>query len=105
MSSSTTPAPLTDREAVIQAVLGFTESLDLNSPSLLRENTTPDFVFDRTALVAALGLGGSGEVDRGQEAVIKRVLVEVGGMTTSHHVSNFRVRVEGEEDGKKEGEG
>jgi hypothetical protein len=83
------PPALTDREAIIDTLLAFTQSLDDKNETLLRTVTTQDIVFDGT-LFADIGLGGREPVV-GQDAIVSSLL-GVLTMPTSHHLSNFRVQ-------------
>ncbi|KAK4033727.1 hypothetical protein C8A01DRAFT_39813 [Parachaetomium inaequale] len=84
------PSALTDREAIIDTLLAFTQSLDDKNETLLRTVTTTNIIFDGT-LFADIGLGGREPVV-GQDALVPSLL-GVLTMPTSHHLSNFRVQL------------
>lgn len=82
----------TEKDAVIDTVLKFTQSLDDKSELLLRSATSPDVVFDGSLFVD-IGLGQP-EPLVGQETVA--LLLQALTMVTSHHLGNFRVTIDGQ---------
>ncbi|KAK0733087.1 hypothetical protein B0T26DRAFT_669536 [Lasiosphaeria miniovina] len=80
---------LTDREAIIDTVLAFGQSLDDKNESLMRSVTTQGIIFDGT-LFADIGLGAP-EPLVGQD-VVASSLLGVLTMATSHHLGNFRIQ-------------
>ena len=85
------PSDLCGREAIIDTVLVFTQSLDDKSESLMRSVTTEDITFDGT-LFSDIGLGAP-EPLVGQD-VVAPSLLGVLTMATSHHLSNFRIQLD-----------
>lgn len=84
---------LTPREHVSDADLRFVQALDQNSESLLRSALTLDATVDISGLSKATGLDHPPQ--EGIETIIKGVLAHVGPMDSSHHLSNFRVKLNG----------
>lgn len=82
-----------NQDAIIDTVLTFTQSLDDKSESLLRSATAANIIFDGT-LFADIGIGAL-EPLVGQDSVVL-LLQAFEGMSTSHHLTNFRVTVDGQ---------
>jgi hypothetical protein len=79
-----------ERDAITDTALAFYQSLDDKSESLMRSVTTQDFVFNGS-LFAEVGLGPSVPIV-GQDVVAPFLLAALN-MTTSHHISNFRIQL------------
>lgn len=80
--------PVTEREAIIDTMLAFTQSLDDKNKTLMRSVTTEDLIFDAT-LLADIGLGAP-EPLQGHELVADSLL-SILTMDTLHHLGNFRI--------------
>lgn len=91
-SSHTFPSGLTDREAVVDALNAYTQALDEGSVDLFRACTTADMVLDLTPFNER---GHDYKPMDGQDAVVAAILEGVGRMPTSHHLTNFRVWLDG----------
>ena len=87
------PSGLTDREAVCDALIAYAQSLDECSEALFRASTTKDMVLDLTPFNA---WGHDYKVMDSQDIVNAAILESVGKMPTSHHLSNFRVWLNGD---------
>ncbi|KAI9149606.1 hypothetical protein HJFPF1_11661 [Paramyrothecium foliicola] len=79
-----------ERGAITDAILAFYQSLDDKSESLMRSVTTKEFIFDGSQF-AEIGLGPPVPIV-GQDTIAPFLLAALN-MTTSHHVSNFRIQV------------
>lgn len=86
-------AGLSDREAVIDAVLRFVIALDDNDEGLLISAFTEDAVVD---LGPASVIGIPFSELSGRDKVAKTLLKSVGPLDTTHMTSNFRVSVVGD---------
>ena len=84
---------LTDREAVIDAVLRMAQGLDDADPDLLRSAFVPDAVFDVTPVNK---IGRQYKVLHGVDTIVEGVMGSVGPMDTTHSVTNFRVQLSGD---------
>lgn len=85
---------LSDREAVIETLTNFALSLDDGDANLLAATITETMVMDVSPL-GSIGLGDKPIV--GREDVVSHLITAVGiGMDTTHHVSNFRIRFDGD---------
>lgn len=94
----TNPTPLTgltNREAIIDALLRFVEGLDDADPSLLHSAFTPTASVD-TRPISSIGIPFSEY--SGRDTIVSTLLTAVGALDTTHQLSNFRVNVTGEED-------
>ncbi|KAK5687222.1 hypothetical protein LTS10_001360 [Elasticomyces elasticus] len=82
---------LTDREAAIDAIIRFVNSLDDGDSELLSSALTEDVVVDLTPFNKS---GFNFSVLASKASVIDRMIPFVGtGLDTTHHTSNFRVKV------------
>jgi hypothetical protein len=85
---------LLDHNAATNAVTCFVGGLDLPSESLVRSAFFPDAVVDLTPVNK---LGFSFGVLNGKDAITEHVMAGVGSIDSSHHVSNIRVNINGDE--------
>jgi hypothetical protein len=86
---------LTDREAVIDAVVRFVCSLDEADPDMLASSITEDMVMDLTPFSQ---IGRKYEPLKGKETVVSTLMKNVGtNLDSTHHVSNFRIELNGDE--------
>lgn len=84
----------TDREAIIDAINRFVEALDDNDGPVLESSITEDMNMDLTDLNKA---GFDFKPFEGRQQVVSSLMSAVGTrLDTTHHVSNFRITVDGE---------
>lgn len=86
---------LSPRDAAADAINRFALSLDLNDASMMRSAFTEDGVLDKSGLKATLGSDPG--CDEGVESIVNTTLAHVGPMASSHHLSNFRVKLNQEQ--------
>lgn len=84
---------LSPREGAIDAIYRFTLALDRADASLLRSAFFTDGAVDLSGLTRSTGKT-YGE-KKGVETIVNSVLAHVGPIDTAHHLSNFRVRMNG----------
>ena len=82
---------LPPREAAADALNRFALALDLNDADVMRSAFTTDGVLDKSGLKKVIG--GDPGADNGIEEILKGTLALVGPMDSSHHLSNFRVKL------------
>jgi hypothetical protein len=86
---------LSDREAVIDAATRFVLALDDADMDLLQSSMTEDMVMDLTPFNPA---GFDYKPMHGRDTIAIALMKVVGtGMDTTHHISNFRIDVNGDE--------
>lgn len=83
---------VTPREHATDAVLRFVQALDQGDEALIRSAFTTDGVVDISGLSVVTGLTYAPQ--EGIENIVKGVLAFVGPMDSSHHLSNFRVKLD-----------
>ena len=86
---------LSAREAAADAINRFVLALDLNDADIMRSAFTEDGVLDKSGLMAPLGQDPG--ADHGIDQIIAITLAHVGPMGSSHHLSNFRLKLNGDE--------
>ena len=85
---------LTEREAVIDAVLRFVQGLDDADEDLIRSSFTKDAMFDLSGIS---NIGKPYGHIRGRDGIVERLMSTVGkGLDSMHSVSNFRVDIDGD---------
>lgn len=82
---------LTDREAAIDAVIRFVNSLDEGNSVLCESSVTDDMIMDLMAL------GESGRILEGQKTVVEALMAALKPLDTTHMVTNIRCMVKGNE--------
>ena len=82
---------LSHREGAIDAIYRFVEALDRADADLLRSAFANDGVIDLSGLTPCTGKPY--DEKKGVEAIVNSVLAHVGPMDSSHHLSNFRVKM------------
>ncbi|CAK4032211.1 Hypothetical predicted protein [Lecanosticta acicola] len=82
---------MTPREQAADAVLRFVQALDQGDEDLIRSAFTKDGVLDISGLSRASGK--SHPPQEGIDNIVNGVLAHVGSMCSSHHLSNFRVKL------------
>jgi hypothetical protein len=83
---------LSPRDGAADAINRFVLALDLFDADIMRSAFTTDGVLDKSDLEKVTGQN-MGE-DSGIEEIIKGTLAHVGPMDSSHHLSNFRVKLD-----------
>jgi hypothetical protein len=86
---------LSPREAAADAINRFALALDLNDAEVMRSAFTNDSILDKSGLTKVMG--GDLGADNGIEEILKATLAHVGPMDSSHHLSNFRVKLNSEQ--------
>lgn len=82
---------LSPREAAADAINRFVLALDLNDAELMRSAFTTDGVLDKSGLKKVMG--GDPGADNGIAEILNGTLALIGPMDSSHHLSNFRVKL------------
>ena len=86
---------LTDREAAIDAITRFVNSLDEGDPDLLRSAITDNMLMDLSPFNKA---GFNYSPFSGKEQVVERLMKAVGkSLDSTHSITNFRCKVSGDE--------
>jgi hypothetical protein len=84
---------LSDRDAVIDALVRFVMGLDDADSEMLLSSMTPEAVLDLTHFNQ---LGMTFELMKGRENVAEHLLKGVGRLDCTHCLSNFRVALDGD---------
>lgn len=85
---------LTDREAAIDAIIRFVNSLDIGDADLCASSLTQDTLLDLTPFT---NVGMNYKPINGQEAVVNILMKAVGtSLDTTHTASNIRCTVDGD---------
>ena len=84
---------LTDRDAAIDALTRFAIALDDNDRDLLAGSLTENMVMDLTPFQK---VGMNYSTTEGREVVTNQLIKAVGPLDSTHHLSNFRVKVTGD---------
>lgn len=84
---------LTDREAAIDAIIRFCNSLDSGDPTLCASSLTPNTTLDLTPFSAS---GQNFTITTGRTAVVDLLLSALGPLDTTHCATNIRCTVDGD---------
>lgn len=84
---------LTDREAVVDAVLRALYAIDDNDWDLFQTAFTADAIFDLTPVNK---IGREFSETHGRDAIVAQLKDSVGKMDTGHCLSNWRIQLNGD---------
>jgi len=90
------PSLLSPHQSITSTITSFFHALDTKNESLVRTLTTPTITFDASAF-SSLGFAFTAPLV-GRDTVAPAVIAAVHNLTTSHNLSNLRIKVQGDKD-------